>query len=390
MSQRVIPLNGAKPLASHLVVDPASVAPGAAEQSSQDLRARGLEFLKADAFPEAIALLRHALALAPQDTRTQLNLGIALQGAKRDSEALPCFVLAQMAESHDAAPFLHAAVSLLRLGEADAAARAAGEACRRAPQSPQAHYVHGQAWLALNEPAKAERAFAAMLPLAPHSADAWVNYGIARFRQGAVEDARTAMRQALHRVPDHAAAQANLAALEATSAAAQSAEAFSEWKPADPALALGLAAEFLMQHAVFAGMNFAELVGILIGQINRGHFRLIVDERRRVQGFYGWALADQDRAEQWVSGARALSEDECRAGDCIIFNVWAAASPAARRFMVDAQRKYYADKRVMYFRKHYPDGRVRPVRLPVTRFVSSHMARAAARRNSQANTVQAP
>jgi tetratricopeptide (TPR) repeat protein len=389
MSQRVLPLNGAKPLASPRVVDPAGVAPGAAEQSLQELHARGLEFLKADAFPEAIALLRHALARAPQDTQTQLDLGIALQGAKRDSEALACFVLAQMAESNDAAPFLHAAVSLLRLGEADAAARAAGEACRRAPDSPQAHYVHGQAWLALNEPAKAERAFAAMLPLAPGSADVWVNYGIARFRQGAVEDARTAMRQALHRVPGHAAAQANLDALAAAGAAAPS-EAFSEWKPEDPALALGLAAEFLMQRTVFAGMNFAELVGMLIGQINRGHFRLIVDERRRVQGIYGWALADQGRAEQWVSGVRALREEECREGDCIIFNVWAAASAAARRFMVDAQRKHYADKRVMYFRKHYPDGRVRPVRLRVSRFVSSHIARAAARRNSPANPVQAP
>ena len=89
MSQHVTPLNGAKPLASHLVVDPASVAPGAAEQSSQDLRARGLAYLKADAFPEAIALLRHALALAPQDTQTQVNLGIALQVQNATPKPLP-------------------------------------------------------------------------------------------------------------------------------------------------------------------------------------------------------------------------------------------------------------------------------------------------------------
>src|SRR5208282_2894020 len=43
-------------------------------------------------------------------------------------------------------------------------------------------------------------------------ADAWVNYGLARYRQGAVEDAKTAMRQALAAVPAHSAALANLSA----------------------------------------------------------------------------------------------------------------------------------------------------------------------------------
>jgi cytochrome c-type biogenesis protein CcmH/NrfG len=32
---------------------------------------------------------------------------------------------------------------------------------------------------------RAEQAFAAAIKLAPRSADAWINYGIARYRQGA-------------------------------------------------------------------------------------------------------------------------------------------------------------------------------------------------------------
>jgi hypothetical protein len=39
-----------------------------------------------------------------------------------------------------------------------------------------------------------------------------VNYGVARYRQGAVEDAKRAMRQALLRQPGHAAAATNLGA----------------------------------------------------------------------------------------------------------------------------------------------------------------------------------
>ena len=58
----------------------------------------------------------------------------------------------------------------------------------------------------------AERAFAAALQLAPRWSEAWVNYGIARYRQGHIEDAKTAMRQALLSAPGHPAAAANLGA----------------------------------------------------------------------------------------------------------------------------------------------------------------------------------
>ena len=118
----------------------------------------------------------------------------------------------ESAQSDDPAPFLRAAVSLLQLGRAAEAVRAASEACHRAPRLAQAHYVYGQSWLALNESAKAERAFAEAIRLAPAWADAWVNYGIARYRQGAIEDAKTAMRQALVHAPGHRAATANLGA----------------------------------------------------------------------------------------------------------------------------------------------------------------------------------
>ena len=56
----------------------------------------------------------------------------------------------------------------------------------------------------------------------PSWADAWVNFGIARYRQGAIEDAKTAMRSgAVACAPDHAAATANLGAFMRISGEAQ-------------------------------------------------------------------------------------------------------------------------------------------------------------------------
>lgn len=114
--------------------------------------------------------------------------------------------------SSDAVRFLHEATEALTRGDAGVALRAASEACHRAPDAPQPHYVYGQAWLACHDPARAVQAFAAALQLAPRWADAWVNYGVARYRQGAIEEAKRAMREALVAAPDHPAAASNLGA----------------------------------------------------------------------------------------------------------------------------------------------------------------------------------
>ena len=122
------------------------------------------------------------------------------------------------------AAFLKTAVEQLARGAVQAALTAASEACHSAPNDPRAHYVYGQAWLAYNQPARAEQAFAAAIKLAPQFADAWINYGVARYRQGAIEDAKTAMRQVLLFAPDHAVAISNLAAFMRISGQSDAAE----------------------------------------------------------------------------------------------------------------------------------------------------------------------
>lgn len=221
-------------------------------QTVASLRAQGQDHLRANAFAEAIEVLARALTLEPSDPQTRFNLGIALQGARRHTDAVKMFSSVQKLLPDDPRAFLHAAISLLELGNADTAVRAASEACHRDPRLPQAHYIYGQAWLALSEHAKAERAFAEALRLMPAWADAWVNYGIARYNQGAIEDAKTAMRNALRHNPQHATATANLGAFMRISGESSAAEELLRValarQPHNVAARLNLVVDFLQDE----------------------------------------------------------------------------------------------------------------------------------------------
>jgi tetratricopeptide (TPR) repeat protein len=365
---------------------------------SPSLREQGLQRLRAGELAQAIDLLSQARAHYPDDPQTQLGLGIALQGMRRHVEALQVLERAQKSSLKGALPFLHASLSLLALGKAEAALEAASEACKRAPQLAQAHSALGQALLALDQPARAEQAFAAALRLHPQWADVWVLCGAARHRRGAIEGAREAMREALRLAPGHAGGKANLAALERTgggertiaSAAPQGRipaaidrkgmadnVVLSAWRPTDPRSALGLAVEFLSRKPAFARLQFGEWSQVLYFQVARGHFFFVVDQSQKVRGFLGWALTSRDLAEQWVEGRAGLRSDQCCEGDCAIINAWAADTAAVNHFIVETGRKMLVGKRALYFKRHYPNGRTRPMRLSVNRFVGDRLARSA-------------
>jgi len=161
--------------------------------------------------------------------------------------------------------FLKTAVEQLARGAVHAALTAASEACHCAPDDPRAHYVYGQAWLAHNQPARAEQAFAAAIKLAPQFADAWINYGIARYRQGAIEDAKTAMRQVLLFAPDHAVATSNLAAFMRISGQSDTAEkilrARLAQKADDIGARLNLVAELLQEERAAEALALLDEAG---------------------------------------------------------------------------------------------------------------------------------
>ena len=156
----------------------------------------------------------------------------------------------------------------------------------------------------------------------------------------------------------------------------------SAWRPKSPAASLGLAVEFLSKKPAFAKLQFGEWSQVLYYQVVRGHFFFVVDQDRRVLGFLGWALTSQPLAEHWVEGRAGLNNEQCRDGDCVIINAFAAETVVANRFIVDTMRKLFASKRTLYFKRHYRDGRARPVRLTVNEFVAAHLARSIGRRDS--------
>jgi Flp pilus assembly protein TadD len=145
---------------------------------------RGVEALRANDVVAAIELLIQAVELGPSDPKGRLQLGVALQAAGRHAEALERFKAAQDSPGNDPAPFLHAAISYLAIGDNRAALVAASEACWRAPKLAAAHYAYGQAWTALGEAGRAEQAFAAAIQLSagPTPGSIMASHAIARAR----------------------------------------------------------------------------------------------------------------------------------------------------------------------------------------------------------------
>jgi hemolysin-activating ACP:hemolysin acyltransferase len=139
----------------------------------------------------------------------------------------------------------------------------------------------------------------------------------------------------------------------------------SAWRPESQAAAVGLAVEYLSTKPAFAFLPFGAWSQVLFHQVVRNHYLFLIDEHRRIRGFLGWALTDQRRAESWVEGRFDLRNEECLDGDCVIVNAWSADTAAANRFLRKAMIQLFGNRRIIFFKRHYLDGRVRPMRLVV-------------------------
>jgi hemolysin-activating ACP:hemolysin acyltransferase len=135
------------------------------------------------------------------------------------------------------------------------------------------------------------------------------------------------------------------------------------WRPHGPAAALGLAVEYLSRKPAFAALPFGDWSQTLFYQAARGHYFFVVDQDQRIRGFLGWALTEQRHAELWVEGVSGLTNDQCLEGDCVIINAWSADTADVNRFLRAAGLRVFAGRRVVYFKRHYSDGRERPMRL---------------------------
>lgn len=129
-----------------------------------------------------------------------------------------------------------------------------------------------------------------------------------------------------------------------------------------PDVALGRACAHLMTRPAFARAPFGHIARALAGQVNRGDY-LFALRRAETVGFAGWALVAEPVAEAWLAGARGFSDAEAGGGDCLVLNFWQADAPAVSRLLVARMAATLPGVRRLYARRHYPDGRLRPVRL---------------------------
>jgi len=144
-----------------------------------------------------------------------------------------------------------------------------------------------------------------------------------------------------------------------------------------PATAFSQAITHLMLRPAFARAPFGHIARCVAGQVNRGHYAFAVRGAEAV-GFAGWARSAEPVAEAWLRGEPGLSDAEASQGDCVILNFWQADTPEVSRFLVDRLAAMLPGTRRVYAKRHYADGRTRPLRLEVGRRAGLEPGRATA------------
>ncbi|WP_424933881.1 hypothetical protein [Amaricoccus macauensis] len=129
-----------------------------------------------------------------------------------------------------------------------------------------------------------------------------------------------------------------------------------------PEAAMGLATARLMVHPAFARAPFGHIARALAGQVNRGHYAFAMRSGQPV-GFVGYGLVSEAVGEGWLAGNRAIGTAEAVGGDCLLLNFWQADDAEVGAFLRSALRMTLPAIRRIYAKRHYPDGRTRPVRL---------------------------
>lgn len=150
--------------------------------------------------------------------------------------------------------------------------------------------------------------------------------------------------------------------------------ALHSFRPDNPYAALGAAVSYLMTKKAFAKQPFGVWSRVLVGQVNRKHV-LFVAEGSRIVAFAGWAITTKEHAENWVEDRADIPPGAADRGEMFVFNAWAADDIAAHRFLLDEMRPYVAHCELIYYKRYYDDGRVRPARLTVNQFVERHVGR---------------
>lgn len=136
--------------------------------------------------------------------------------------------------------------------------------------------------------------------------------------------------------------------------------------------ALGIAVSLMMADPSFGRLTFGHWSRILAGQIKRGHYLFAVNEKGP-QGFLGWALTSEDKADRWLKGGYDLAYEDSLNGDCLLINAWMARTGVANRFLLRQIRSIGKEQTWVFAKRFYKDGRMRPLKLKVNDQVALHL-----------------
>jgi tetratricopeptide (TPR) repeat protein len=162
---------------------------------------------------EAALLLRHALALRPDDLDTRRALAEACLATGCAVEAIDLLRAVLARRPDDGIAGLRLAAALLEQGEPALALDAVEAVLRRAPALAEAWHLAGVALRALARPDTAQHHLQRAVQLDPADARAWMSLGHAAADRNLPAAAEAYLREAVDRAPGLAAAHASLGAV---------------------------------------------------------------------------------------------------------------------------------------------------------------------------------
>lgn len=176
---------------------------------------RGVLLLRMDKVKEAIADLRQAVALDPDDASSHYVLATAFQRAGQRTEAAQEFQAATRLnnaerEKENAGLFTINGIRDLRAGKVDDAVRELRQAVARKPDYPEANYYLGIALAQKGDNKESIEAFERALARRPQSAEIHYNFGIALWQMGKATAALHEFRRAVNLRPDDGLARCAL------------------------------------------------------------------------------------------------------------------------------------------------------------------------------------
>lgn len=173
---------------------------------------RALEMFERGRWAEAEAELRKAIALNPDQAEWHYNLGLTLEAAGRDADALGCFERTASMMPDETEPVIAAANAALRLGRSGTALKWADRALKRDRSTEAAHAVRIEALVRLEQHEEAETAFyLAQQSLDEPSASCLAAVARALIERQQWDRAAWCLREALRLDPSIARLRSNLA-----------------------------------------------------------------------------------------------------------------------------------------------------------------------------------